>query len=488
MAPSRDHIRVIVPFIDGNDANRKNGKISGSDEKIERWGRDGGKLEVVMVSLETSGPCYGSREEARIGRSLDAALGPHPTFFFVRLDWSGELRNLPNATLNREDCQQVREHYGATAKHDASSKGKSWWAHLADTHNFLIRLQDCQQPSGLEMMSVLHGQAQGLGGLFYVPNRPLVIHPDKKVALSSEPEARRWNLPYIPFDFCESDPAALRRRWSGMRFLVSMVEVGRGTGDWVAIIFDRYRQQETDKAPHLYVLDPHTTGRSERADYVIQVWRQILTEIGYPAAFMAYVLPLTSRPGHWATGYIAMFAAMQAMRGLSGDRIMTMLHNVKMVPRRTRLFPEPSDPGDPLYEIDDETRLYLYGGNSDLRFRDWCISIKHDTREADVRRSLNWVLHHLVACAVSELGIRKDTSFSQTPLRQLQFNMEPIAADIEKWEPLRANSNLTAFGGFNPIRPAFDMGQRFSAHCIGRVQLKEYDTLGNHLNPLRGAP
>ncbi|KAL5085278.1 hypothetical protein Trisim1_010717 [Trichoderma cf. simile WF8] len=77
-----------------------------------------------------------------------------------------------------------------------------------------------------------------------------------------------------------------------------MVEVGRGTGDWVAIIFDRYHQEETNKAPHLYVLDPHTTGRSERADYVIQVWRQILTEIGYPAAFMAYVLPLTGRPGH----------------------------------------------------------------------------------------------------------------------------------------------------------------------------------------------
>lgn len=75
------------------------------------------------------------------------------------------------------------------------------------------------------------------------------------------------------------------------RFLVSIVEVGRGTGDWVAIIFDRYHQEETKKAPHLYVLDPHITGRSERADSVIQVWRQILTEIGYPAAFMAYVLP-----------------------------------------------------------------------------------------------------------------------------------------------------------------------------------------------------
>ncbi|KAL5085277.1 hypothetical protein Trisim1_010716 [Trichoderma cf. simile WF8] len=39
-------------------------------------------------------------------------------------------------------------------------------------------------------MSVLHGQAQGLGGLFYVPSQPLVIHPDKKLALSSEPEGQ----------------------------------------------------------------------------------------------------------------------------------------------------------------------------------------------------------------------------------------------------------------------------------------------------------
>lgn len=54
----------------------------------------------------------------------------------------------------------------------------------------MIRLQDCQQPNGLEMMSVLHGQAQDLGRLFYVPNQPLIIHPDKKVALSSEPEGQ----------------------------------------------------------------------------------------------------------------------------------------------------------------------------------------------------------------------------------------------------------------------------------------------------------
>ncbi|KAL6822566.1 hypothetical protein J3E69DRAFT_381730 [Trichoderma sp. SZMC 28015] len=359
MAPSRDPIKVIVPFIDGNDANRKNGKPSASDEKIERWGRDGGKLEVVMVSLETSGPCYRSGEEMSIVRSLSDALGPHPTFFFVRLDWSGELRNLPNTTLNREDCQQIREHYEPTAKHVGSSKGNGWWAYLADTHNFLIRLQDCQQPNGLKMMAILHSQAQGLGGLFYVASQPLVIHPDKKVALSSEPEARRWNLPYIPFNLCKKDPAAMR------------LEVGRGTGDW------------TDKAPHLYVLDPHTTGRSKRTDYVIQ-----------------------------------------AMRGLSGDRIITILHNVKI----------PSDPSNPLYEINDEKRLYLFGGNSDLRFRDWCISIKHNTREADVR------------------------------------------------------SNLTAFGGFNPIRPAFNIGQRFSAGCIDRIQLKKYDVHGNHLNPLRRAP
>lgn len=69
---------------------------------------------------------------------------------------------------------------------------------------------------------------------------------------------------------------------------------------------------------------------------------------------MAYVLTLTSRPGLWATGYIAMFAAMQAMRDLSGDKIVTKLNN-GMVERRTRLFPEPtpSNRGHPLFEVDN---------------------------------------------------------------------------------------------------------------------------------------
>ncbi|KAH0532176.1 hypothetical protein TsFJ059_000903 [Trichoderma semiorbis] len=122
------------------------------------------------------------------------------------------------------------------------------------------------------MMSELHGQAQGLGGLFHVPNQPLVIHPDKKVALSSEPEGQfaddvPCGTAENPISLLEAQGPALLSVFVRRRFLVSIVEVGRGTGDWVAIIFDRYHQEETNKAPHLYVLDPHTM--SNKADQII---------------------------------------------------------------------------------------------------------------------------------------------------------------------------------------------------------------------------
>ena len=62
----------------------------------------------------------------------------------------------------------------------------------------------------------------------------------------------------------------------------------------------------------------------------------------------------------------------------------------------------------------------MYGGNSDLRFRDWCIRITPPSMVADVDESLDWVLHHLVGCAAMELGIRRDTSFTKTPLRGIR--------------------------------------------------------------------
>ncbi|KAM6482487.1 hypothetical protein HDV62DRAFT_397316 [Trichoderma sp. SZMC 28011] len=117
---------------------------------------------------------------------------------------------------------------------DASSKGKGWWAYLADTHNFLIRLQDCQQPNGLEMMSVLHGQAQDLGRLFYVPNQPLIIHPDKKVALSSEPEGQfADDVPYgtaeNPIFLLEAQGPAQRVRETTIPRQVKDAKLAQGT-------------------------------------------------------------------------------------------------------------------------------------------------------------------------------------------------------------------------------------------------------------------
>lgn len=67
------------------------------------------------------------------------------------------------------------------------------------------------------MMSVIHvhGQAQGLGGLFSVPNQPLVIHPDKKVALSSEPEGQFADD--VPYDTAENPISLLEAQGPAQR-------------------------------------------------------------------------------------------------------------------------------------------------------------------------------------------------------------------------------------------------------------------------------
>lgn len=486
MAHARSFIDVRVPFEDGDDANRQNERVARKGDRVNIWGEGGGELEIVIVDMDTGDACYEPREEAQISRSLQAALGQHPAFIRVRRDWPPQLYGLPNSIMDDDDFRQARLHYGATPKHDGGAKDDAWWAHAEGTHNFLVRLQDCHAPDGGELMSMLRGQAEDLGGLFYVPSRPFIVHPDKEVTLGARAAALHNGGKFVPFTLCEETRSAVRQAWFGKRFLASMVEVGQGTGQWVSIVFDRLQQPSVTKTAHLYILDPDMAGRSERADHILHVWRQVLRELKYPANFVGFVFPLTNRPHRWTTGYISLFSCMQAMRGLTGCRTDSMIM-VDEIPVRQRylLGQQPGDPRPTSEELSSPSNRYVLGGNSDLFFRDWCVSISYKTRETDVARSLDWVLHHLVACAAMELGIRKETGFTGTALRRIAFDLEPLA-DIERWSALKASSNQTIFGGFNPIVPRFALGLRLGAteQNIGRPTLSTWDHRGGERNPL----
>ncbi|KAK4060175.1 uncharacterized protein Triagg1_10873 [Trichoderma aggressivum f. europaeum] len=492
MAQNRNPIYVTVPFEDAADANAKNSKVPREQDRVGLWGGSGGgegKFEVVVVYMDNDKPCYRARERAIIDQSIPVALGSHPSFIRVRLDWPGELRGLPNHVIQYDDVRQIKAHYSQTPREDGGPKDDDWWSYLADTHNFLIRLQDCKQPNGFEMTAILRGQADDLGGLFYVPECHIVVKPGKEKHLEARAQALHRDGKYTPYMFCEEKRAALLRNWFTKRFFVSAVEVGQDTGNWVTIIFDRYVNQRFEKVPHLYILDPNPNGRTERADHTIQVWREILREIGYSSTFMAYVLPLTSRPHDWTTGYIALFSALQAMRGLSGQNT-AEIGLSKEFDVLTRYFLPPVPGPDhitPAQLADRKNRRFLDGGKSDLRFRDWCISITRKGPVTDKPRSLDWVLHHLVACAAMELGIRKHTAFTEAPLRNVCFNLEPLASNIERWGTLDAKDHRTIFGGFNPVCPPFATQQRFgvSMFDVARDDFTEYGPGGRPLYLLR---
>ncbi|KAL6807492.1 hypothetical protein J3E69DRAFT_372812 [Trichoderma sp. SZMC 28015] len=179
---------------------------------------------------------------------------------------------------------------------------------------------------------------------------------------------------------------------------------------------------------------------------------------------MAYVLPLTSRPQDWTTGYIALFSALQAMRGLSG-RNTADIGLGKEFDVLTRYFLPPA-PGPhhmtPAELADRKNRRFLDGGKSDLRFRDWCISI---TRKGLVDKP-------------------------PAPLRNVYFNLEPLASDIERWGTLDAKDHRTIFGGFNPVCPSFARQQRFCAEItdVPRDSFTEYGPGGRALYLLHRKP
>lgn len=120
-------------------------------------------------------------------------------------------------------------------------------------------------------MAILRIQSQNLGGLVYVPERPLYIQPDNNMSLEKRAMPLHRDGRYTSFVLCEKSLSTLLNGWFSRRFLITMVEVGEDMGHWATVIFNRYINPMANKMPHLYILDPDVSGRSVRADYIIHV-------------------------------------------------------------------------------------------------------------------------------------------------------------------------------------------------------------------------
>lgn len=84
---------------------------------------------------------------------------------------------------------------------------------------------------------------------------------------------------------------------------------------------------------------------------------------------MAYIYPLTNRPADWTTPYIALFSGIQAMRGLSRDKITS--HDWKPKDEETQPLYHGTDPEfnmPSLAELTQSNDDFMYSGNSDLCF------------------------------------------------------------------------------------------------------------------------
>lgn len=491
MANTRDDIEIAPLPDNSSKANREIERATYRRDEVGLWGGDG-TMQRMIVALDGAGKHYTQEEEGNVNRSLVSLYNMQPPFVHVRRQWpSPALDQIPNRLLTLGPWL-ASSPYARISRHDSDVRAEDdfkdgeWWNHIVNTHNFLIRLQNCQPIDGAEILSILRAQTQDLAKAIYIPERVFTIYPATQAPRDAQSRALHVDAiadTFRDFQSCEKRPSMILRGLYKRRFFAAMVEVDEGSGNWVSVIFDRVGGGGTSGKAHLYIFDPNANQRDVRASDVVLMWRQVLRDIGHPYDFVAYVLPLSTQTDHWVIGYVSAFCLLQTLRGTTGQRIMSVfedkrINGVLVVTPDGDLYPENPTPRQEraLWEVE--------GGNSELRFRDWCIDIDRVRGTANLESSTNWVLTHLVGCAAMELGIANSQSFKPTPLSNIKFNLESLAKN--DWSTLKASAQNTIFGGFNPFIPLSQAERRFGSSALGPY-LTPYavDVAGRiHKNPL----
>ena len=269
------------------------------------------------------GPQQGSGEGPHQSQPGDRAGASSP-FAFVRLDWPEQLPTFPNHVINDDDFRQVRAHYGATPTHHDSQRTRPGGPTSRTPITFSSACKIANRPAGLKQWQSSAPSREAWGGCLRARATPL-HQARQEGAIERTGSVSAWGRAVHVFGLVRREPACPAQWVVCPQVSDHHGGGGRGgTGHWATVIFDRYTNEATDKMPHLYILDPDVSGRGARLTISYKFGVRCLREVGYPAHFMAYILPLTNRPADWTTPYIALFSGIQAMRGLSGDRITCM--------------------------------------------------------------------------------------------------------------------------------------------------------------------
>ncbi|KAK4060184.1 uncharacterized protein Triagg1_10882 [Trichoderma aggressivum f. europaeum] len=447
-----------VPFVDGKDANKKNRSAPPPSDKVCAWGNgtETDSIPWAIVELEAEGEFATERESVSIHRSIPKLYPIQPTFIRMRDVWPTFLLYMPNRRMTFGDAGRF---YSSTSMIGGGNRTHDFWEHIRMHHNFLIDIQDIYDPALVQnarpdpenLLGVLRAQMKDLSDFTYVPT---AVYDIGNTLLPMNIHLRRANMGHVQLAYTpgEQSDDIMLRNWYGKRFVAGMVRVD---GHLISFIFDRASDPRTKKYAHLYIFDPIKLQRRRRAVKIIKMWRLELRCMGYPYHFAAMSFPLTPAPYLWAAPYISLFCVLQTLRGLTGERTANISRR-----RAWARFPLEIHPLNPPVQQTEK-------GNSELRFRDWCIETDYKSGVTAVGDSLKWVMSHMVACAAMELGLRSGQDFSPTPLRHIAFDLTPLASG--DWSKLTAHDNMTVFGGFYPIMPA----------ALPRHGLRLFGSLGN---------
>lgn len=323
---------------------------------------------------------------------------------------------------------------------------------LRDLHNILVSASRGSELDGRQLQSLLVTQFRDICDYVEVPEKPLDISEDIPLDEGDEACRARWSRL----------GAAYRKDWARQRFIATLVRVSRDDDqcEYIAAIFDRAQRSDPAKTAHLYVLDcladrDGVSTWEHRAGRLAREWSGILDAMDRHYPFAVVSLPLTAKADGQDSGAIAVWTLLQALRGYTGVRLSDLTSP------GTRMFGPIRFEDGP--NVDERPAVVWSSrrcprntfnpiGNSDLRFRDWCV--EQDVHgNALLHESYTWVQACLVASAAMGLGLVSHEGFEgPAMLGRIRLDLEPLVYD-KPWRGLDNDQCASFLGGFLAIAP-----------------------------------